>query len=98
MRKLYVLILCLIVSAGISTVSIWYYDNHYAVQIAVFDLRAYVDNLKKDYADKEISKAELNAGIDSLKRVLDNQSDRKIIFLKEVVINGNIETIQMPDR
>ena len=98
MRKLYVLILCLIVSAGISTVSIWYYDNHYAVQIAVFDLRAYVDNLKKDYADEKISKDELNTGVDNLKRVLDNQPDQKIIFLKEVVINGNIETIQTPDR
>ena len=97
MRKLYLLILCLIVSTAVSTASIWYYDNHYAVQIAVFDLRTYIDNLKNDYADKKISEAELSAGIDNLKKVLDNQSDRKIIFLKEVVINGNIETIQVPD-
>ena len=95
MRKSYVLILCFIVSAVISTASIWYYDNHYAVQIAVFDLRTYIDNLKNDYADKKISKAELTAGIDNLKKVMDNQSDRKIILLKEVVINGKIETIQI---
>ena len=97
MQKIYLLILCFIVSAAVSAASIWYYDNHYAVQIAVFDLRAYVDNLKNDYADKKISEAELNTGINNLKQVLDNQSDRKIIFLKEVIINAKIETIQMPD-
>ena len=98
MRTTTVLMLCVIISVTVSAISIWYYDNHYAVQIAVFDLRAYVDNLKKDYADEKISKDELNTGVDNLKRVLDNQPDQKIIFLKEVVINGNIETIQMPDR
>ena len=98
MRTITVLMVCVIISVAVSAVSIWYYDKHYSFQIAAFDLRAYIDNLKKDYADEKISKAELNTGIDNLKRVLDNQSDRKIIFLEEVIINGNIETIQMPDR
>ena len=97
MNKLSILILCIIVSIAVSAASIFYYDNNYAVQITAFDLRAYIDDLKKDYADKKISKAELNAKIDNLGTVLEQVSDRKIIFLKEVIIHGNIETIEMPN-
>ena len=97
MNKLSILILCIIVSIAVSAASIWYYDNNCAVQITAFDLRAYIDDLKKDYADKKISKAELNAKIDNLGTVLEQVSDRKIIFLKEVIIHGNIETIEMPN-
>jgi len=88
MRTITLLMLCIIISAAISSASLWYYDSHYVVHIADFDLRAYFDTLKKNYADKKI---------DNLETVLKNESDRKIIFLKEVIVHGNIETIQMPD-
>lgn len=97
MRTITVLMVCVIISVAVSAVSIWYYDNHYAFQIAAFDLRAYVDTLKKNYADQKIDKAGLKAKIDNLETVLKNESDRKVIFLKEVIVHGNIETIKMPD-
>ena len=97
MRTITVLMLCVIISVAVSAVSIWYYDNHYAVHIAAFDLRTYIDTLKKNYADQKIDKAGLRAKIDNLKTVLKNESGRKVVFLKEVIVHGNIETIQMPD-
>ena len=97
MRTITILMLCIIISAAISAASLWYYDSHYVVHIAAFDLRSYIDTLKKNYADKKIDKAELKAKIDNLETVLKNESDRKVIFLKEVIVHRNIETIQMPD-
>lgn len=97
MKKLSILILCITVSIAVSAASIWYYDNNYAVQITAFDLRAYVDDLKENYTNKKITKAELDAKIDNLGTVLEQVPERKIIFLKEVIIHGNIETIEMPN-
>ena len=97
MKNFSFLLFYIILSTAISASSIWYYDSHYTTKIAAFDLREYMNSLKSSLIDGKINEAELSSKINELKAVLDKQSGKKIIFLEEVIISGDIETIKMPN-
>ena len=97
MKNFSFLLFYIILSAAISSASIWYYDSHYTTKIAAFDLREYINNLKNNLVDGKINETELSSEIDKLKAALDKQSGKKIILLEEVIISGDIETIKISD-
>ena len=88
MKNLLISILAsLVVTGGL----LWAYDQQFAVKIAVIDMHEYVDHLKSDYMQGQISKEQLDKNLKELSdQIKEEYSSNTILLLKEVVVSGDV--------
>jgi hypothetical protein len=78
----------------VSVATVFIYDRHYAKNVVAIDIASFVEDQKKRYVDGEMSKEELDAQFEHLKKVLDDIPENYLVIQGAAVVR-NVEFIDI---
>lgn len=93
MRFWKVIALSITINVFITSMALFVYDRHFARDVVVFDLSAFVKKLRTDFLKGKIDDAGLRKRFKDLNSRLEEISKRKVILTREAVIAGGRDII-----
>ena len=76
-----------------SVLSVTVYHKWFAVKIVAADTSGFLKQVRADYLNREITPKELEQRIEQVIRLIQQQSENKIILTSDVVLSKNVEII-----
>jgi len=86
--KIKQILITALISLVVSTGCITVYDQFFAQKIIMFDLKGYVATLRDMYVAGKLDDKQLQAAIDRIETIVNNQPKRKIIITSDVLLGG----------
>jgi hypothetical protein len=88
------IIVSLLVSLMVITGGLYYYDKNYAQKIVTYDMVKSMEALRVLYAQGKLSDEQLKSSIAVIDEKISKSTGKNdIVFLKDVIIKGNIKEI-----
>ncbi len=88
------ILLILALNIAVSVLSIYYYDQHYAMKIVALDTKSYIENQKMLYLKGKISEKDLLASVDNIDSTLKSLNNNTVVLLGDAVVR-NVEKIKI---